>query len=301
MFGSDFPSFLTGGLKYSVALMAILTAHEMGHFLQARRYGVPASWPWFIPMPLPPLGTMGAVIVQSSGYADRKQMFDIGITGPLAGLVIAIPITIWGLQDSRIANIEAFGGGMTFGNPLLLQWLAEWHFGKPLLPNEDIMLTPLLHAGWVGILITALNLIPIGQLDGGHILYGLIRRKADKFSVPLLWFAVIWTLTTGNWNYSAMIFLMMMMGARHPPTRDDSVPLGIVRTVLGWLTLSFVLIGFTPTPFSFPKPPAAEKPKAAQPAASTSRHRQGDVPQVEERVRDHDRQVSLLPVVQAAE
>lgn len=266
----DFSKFLTGGLQYSTALMAILVAHEMGHFLQARRYGVPASWPWFIPMPLSPLGTMGAVIVQSSGYADRKQMFDIGITGPLAGLVVAIPVTIWGLQDSRIENIEAFGGGLTFGNPPLLKWLAEWHFGQPLLPNQDIVLTPLLHAGWVGILITALNLIPIGQLDGGHILYGLIRRRAHSVAALLLWSAVIWTLTTGNWSYSVMIFLMLTMGARHPPTRDDSVPLGGFRIVLGWLTLMFVLVGFTPNPITFQNRQSPEKPVVPQSVSSST-------------------------------
>lgn len=291
----DFSKFLTGGLQYSVALMAILVAHEMGHFLQARRYGVPASWPWFIPMPISPLGTMGAVIVQASGHADRKQMFDIGITGPLAGLVVAIPVTILGLQSSRIENIETFGGGLTFGNPLLLRWLAEWHFGTPLLPNQDIVLTPLLHAGWVGILITALNLIPIGQLDGGHILYGLIGRRAHRVAFVLLWSAVIWTLTTGNWSYSVMIFLLLTMGARHPPTRDDSVPLGGFRIVLGWLTLAFMLIGFTPNPISFQNHPQLEKP------ASSSSHRQRNVPQIEEAVRDDHRQKPLLAVVQASE
>lgn len=294
-------TYLAGGLEYSVALMSILVAHEMGHFLQARRYGVPASWPWFIPMPISPLGTMGAVIVQSSGYADRKQMFDIGITGPLAGLIVALPVTMWGLQDSRIENIDAFGGGMTLGNPPILLWLAEWHFGKPLLPNQDFVLTPLLYAGWVGILITALNLIPIGQLDGGHILYGLIRRRAHTVAALLLWAAVIWTLSTGNWSYSVMIFLMLTMGARHPPTRDDSVPLGGFRTVLGWLTLAFVLIGFTPNPISFQDHPPREKPVGTQPATSAASHRHRDVPQIEERVRDDHRQKPLLPVVQASE
>lgn len=307
----DFSKFLLGGLQYSAALMAILAAHEMGHFLQAKRYGVPASWPWFIPMPFSPLGTMGAVIVQSSGYADRKQMFDIGITGPLAGLVIAIPVTVLGLEGSRIENIEAFNGGLTFGNPPLLRWLAEWHFGQPLLEHQDIVLTPLLHAGWVGILITALNLIPIGQLDGGHILYGLIRRRAHLVATLLLWFAAIWTVTSGNWSYSVMIFLLLMMGARHPPTRDDSVPLGGFRIVLGWLTLAFVLIGFTPNPITFQnrpprenpveQQPAEEQPAEQQPVTSASRHRQGDVPQVEEGVRDHDRQVSRLSVIQTSE
>lgn len=244
-------SMLMGGLQYSLGLMAILLAHEMGHFLQARRYGVPASWPWFIPMPFSPLGTMGAVIVQASGHADRKQMFDIGISGPLAGLVLAIPLTIFGLHASQIINVEAFGGGLSFGNPPLLTWLAEQHFGRPLLGNEDIEMTPFLHAGWVGILVTALNLMPIGQLDGGHILYGLIGRKAHRVAVTLLWTAMFWMFFTGNWSYSAIVFLLLITGARHPPTRDDSIPLGRFRVVLGWLTLAFLLIGFTPNPISF--------------------------------------------------
>ncbi|MBC7816341.1 MAG: hypothetical protein IAG10_05555, partial [Planctomycetaceae bacterium] len=196
------------------------------------------------------LGTMGAVIVQASGHADRKQMFDIGITGPLAGLVLTIPFMILGLHDSQIKSLEEFGGGMSFGNPPLLQWLAEWHFGRPLLPTEDVVLTPFLHAGWVGILVTALNLMPIGQLDGGHILYGLIGRKAHRVAVILLWTAVFWMFFTGNWSYSAIVFLLLVTGARHPPTRDDSVPLGGFRVLLGWLTLAFVVIGFTPNPIS---------------------------------------------------
>ncbi len=243
-------SMLLGGLQYSFGIMAILVAHEMGHFLQARRYGVPASWPWFIPIPFLPFGTMGAVIVQAAGRADRKQMFDIGITGPLAGLVLTIPFIILGLHDSEIKTLADFGGGMSFGNPPLLQWLAEWHFGRPLLPTEDVVLTPFLHAGWVGIFVTALNLMPIGQLDGGHILYGLIGRKAHRVAVILLWTAIFWMLSTGNWSYWPIVFLLIVTGVRHPPTRDDSVPLGGLRVVLGWVTLLFVLIGFTPNPIS---------------------------------------------------
>ncbi len=260
----DWPSFVSGGLKYSVALMSILMAHEMGHFLQARRYGVPASWPWFVPMPFSPLGTMGAVIVQASGYADRKQMFDIGITGPLAGLIIAIPVTILGLQDSRVIDIEDFGGGLSFGNPLILEWLAALKFGR-LRPGEDLVMTPLLHAGWVGILVTALNLIPIGQLDGGHILYGLIRRKAHLVAVSLLGLALSWMVFSGNWSYGVIVFMLLAMGPRHPPTRDDSVKLGAFRTILGWLTLGFIVLGFTANPITFedrpaPKPEPEPKP-----------------------------------------
>lgn len=247
---ADLGSFVSEGLKYSVALMTILLAHEMGHFLQAVRYKVPASWPWFIPMPFSPLGTMGAVIFQASGRADRKQMFDIGITGPLAGLVVAIPVTIWGLADSRVVNMDEFGGGLSFGNPLLLEWLAERQFG-PLQPNQDVVMTPLLHAGWVGILVTALNLIPIGQLDGGHILYGLIGRRAHRVAILLLWGALFGMWYSGNWSYIMIVILLLTMGARHPPTRDDTVPLGPFRVLLGWLTLAFVVIGFTPDPIRF--------------------------------------------------
>lgn len=259
----DWAAFVSGGLRYSVALMSILFAHEMGHYLQARRYGVPASWPWFIPMPFSPLGTMGAVIVQASGYANRKQMFDIGISGPLAGLVVAIPVLVFGLNDSRIVEIAEFGGGLSFGNPLILQWLAEWKFG-PMTAEQDILLTPLLHAGWVGILVTALNLIPIGQLDGGHILYGLILRKAHRIAVLLLGAAVAWMFFSGDWSYSVVVFMLLAMGPRHPPTSDDSVPLGTFRTLLGWLTLSFIIVGFTPQPILFhdlPEPEEAPKPE----------------------------------------
>lgn len=254
---ADLSSFVTEGLKYSIALMAILVAHEMGHFLQAVRYHVPASWPWFIPMPFSPLGTMGAVIFQASGRADRKQMFDIGITGPLAGLVVAIPVTIWGLADSRVVNMDQFGGGLSFGNPLLLEWLAERQFGA-LQPNQDVVMTPLLHAGWVGILVTALNLIPIGQLDGGHILYGLIGRRAHRVAIALLWGALGWMWFSGNWSYVVIVILLLTMGARHPPTRDDSVPLGPFRVMLGWLTLAFIVIGFTPDPIRFDNRPPPE-------------------------------------------
>lgn len=261
----DWNSFVSAGLKYSTALMGILLAHEMGHFLQARRYRVPASLPWFIPIPSPPMGTMGAVIVQAAGFADRKQLFDIGISGPLAGLVLALPITVIGLQDSRVMDLAAEGGGMTFGNPLLLQWLAEWRFG-PLGPNEDILLTPLLHAGWVGIFVTALNLFPIGQLDGGHVLYCLIGRRAHVVARLLLLFAIGSMFVTGNWSYSFMVLLLVMMGPRHPPSRDDSVPLGRFREVLGWVTLSFVLIGFTPTPVILNEPAPRREPERHPPA-----------------------------------
>lgn len=240
-------TFLAGGPVYAVAVMLILTAHEMGHYLQSRRYHVPASLPYFIPMPFTPLGTMGAVIVQGGHVADRKQLFDIAITGPLAGLVLALPISWFGLLQSHIAPLSPNYNGFVFGDPLIFRWMAELIHG-PIGPNEQIVTPPLAFAGWVGIFVTALNLIPIGQLDGGHILYALIRRRAHWVARGLLLGAVGYMISTGDYSYSLMVILLFLIGPSHPPTRDDTVPLGRFRIILGWLTLAFIVIGFTPRP-----------------------------------------------------
>lgn len=171
----DWPQTLLNGFTYATAVLAILAAHEMGHYLQARRYGVPATLPLFIPMPLSPIGTMGAVIVQEPGVADRKSLFDIAISGPLAGLIVALPLNWWGIAHSTIEKLPAKAVGWT--NPRVVEWMIAW-IHRPLQPGEDIILNPILFAGWVGIFITGLNLIPIGQLDGGHILYCLVGRRA---------------------------------------------------------------------------------------------------------------------------
>jgi membrane-associated protease RseP (regulator of RpoE activity) len=251
---------LLDALRYAVPVMLILTAHELGHFLQAVRYGVPASFPWFIPMPpvlfgtlLNPFGTMGAVIVQRSGVATRKQMFDIAITGPLAGLVVTIPVVLWGLSESRIEAFPLDAQGFRFGDPLLLRWLATWFVG-PLGPNEDYILNPPLMAGWVGIFITALNLFPVGQLDGGHILYCLLGPPARRVTRTLYHLLVAVVLLGGLFfeprymSWLLMLLLLRMGGVEHPPTANDREPLGPVRIFLGWLTLGFVVIGFTPIP-----------------------------------------------------
>ncbi|MCH7687679.1 MAG: site-2 protease family protein [Planctomycetes bacterium] len=247
LFRADLSTLLLHGISYAIPVMSILLAHEMGHYLQARRYGVPASYPFFIPMPITPFGTMGAVIVQGGGVADRKQMFDIAISGPLAGLVLAMPITYFGLVQAKIAVIPPNAAVDIWGDPLILQWMVTFIHG-PLAENEDVILNPLLFAGWVGIFITALNLIPIGQLDGGHILYMLIGRRAHIVAMGLLWGAVAYMLFSGEMSYMLIVILLFLFGAKHPPTADDRVPLGRMRIILGWLTLGFIIIGFTPTP-----------------------------------------------------
>lgn len=258
------------GLLYSLGVLSILMAHEMGHYLQARRYGVPASLPLFIPMPVSPLGTMGAVIVQQAGTADRKSMFDIAISGPLAGLVVALPLNWWGIQHSHIGQMAPGQGGYT--NPLIVEWMIGL-IHHPLKPGEDILLTPIVFAGWVGIFITGFNLIPIGQLDGGHILYCLIGKRAH-FIARWLYFAaaatVVINVIRGNNEYSGwflMLALLWMMGTRHPPTANDRVPLGAFRIVLGWLTLLFILVGFVPAPmYQTPVParPAIQRDPAKE-------------------------------------
>ncbi|MFO1021260.1 MAG: site-2 protease family protein [Planctomycetales bacterium] len=251
-------TWAVGGWEYSLALMSILLAHEMGHFLQCVRYRVPATLPLFIPMPTI-IGTMGAVIVQRGRHADRKQMFDIAVSGPLAGLVVAIPALIWGLNHSNVAPIPTDRFVYHFGEPLLVQWLVFWKFG-PLLPGEDTFMHPVAMAGWVGIFITALNLLPVSQLDGGHILYCLLGKKAHLVAVNLWRLALLVVIIGGTfydpslYSWTVMLFLIWLMGLRHPATRNDDVPLGPGRRYLGWATLAFILIGFTPNPISISEP-----------------------------------------------
>lgn len=257
-------TYAVGGFEYALAIMAILGAHEMGHYLQAVRYGVPASFPYFLPMPFSPIGTMGAVIVQQAGVANRKALFDIAISGPLAGLVVALPIMIWGVAHSTVVDVkQASATALRFGDPLLLQWMFALRHG-PLQPTQEVFVPSIGFAGWVGLFITSLNLMPIGQLDGGHILYTLLRRKAHVVARLLFLTAIAFVVYGGNYGWSPMLVLLWLMGTRHPPTADDFVPLGTVRIVLGWLTLMFIFIGFTPTPFyDTPTPQKAQEAEAA--------------------------------------
>ena len=243
-------TLLVGGPVFAVAVMTILTAHELGHFLQARRYGVPASFPYFIPMPLSPVGTMGAVIVMRSRVADVRALFDIAITGPLAGLVPAVAFTLIGLPLSTVVTRTEAQNIFFLGEPLLFRFFSRLTFGS-LPPDQDVLLHPLAYAGWVGIFITALNLIPVGQLDGGHILYALLRRKAHRVAIVLLVAAAAGIVAFGYWGWSLLFLLLLVFGPLHPPTADDDLPLGPVRVLLGWLTLLFLVVGFTPEPFVF--------------------------------------------------
>lgn len=240
-----------GSLSYAFAIMTTLLAHELGHYLQARRYHVRASLPYFIPMPGSPIGTMGAVIAMQPGIGNRRTLFDIGVTGPIAGLVPTLIFSVVGLSLSTIEPIAAHRGSISLGEPLLFKFLSAMILG-PIPENHDVFLHPIAFAGWVGMFITALNLIPIGQLDGGHVLYSLLLGKAHAVARGLLLAAMAAVVMFGYWGWILMLLLLMWMGPIHPPTADDSVPLGTTRTIIGWLSLAFVPLGFTPVPFQFP-------------------------------------------------
>lgn len=172
---------LSKGFGYSIPLLAILLCHELGHYVAARLHRVPASPPFFVPMPLPPLGTMGAVILMPGRIARRNALLDIGAAGPLAGLCVALPVLIWGLLTSKVEALDPEVNYLVEGRSLLYAALI-WLTKGPIPPGHDIMLNNMAFAGWTGLFVTMLNLIPSGQLDGGHIAYALLGRRQLDFS-----------------------------------------------------------------------------------------------------------------------
>jgi membrane-associated protease RseP (regulator of RpoE activity) len=238
---------IAGALWYSGGIMAILLSHEMGHYLMARKYGIPATLPFFIPMPFSPFGTMGAVIKMSGTIPDRRALMDVGAAGPLAGMVLIIPAIVIGLMKSRLVPLASLGGGsLSLGDSLLFKFLA-WISVGPVPKGQDILLHPLAFAGWVGLLVTALNLLPVGQLDGGHIGYSLFQGKSRVVSRIFYWILIgVCLFLYAGW---ALLVVILTLIRRHPPTRDDAVPLDRRRIVLGWIALAVFILAFTPVPF----------------------------------------------------
>ena len=238
------------GLIYMGGVMLILFLHEMGHFVGTIIYRVPASFPFFLPFPANPIGTMGAVIGMQGAYADRKEIFDIGIAGPLAGLVAAVPIAYFGVKQLDLTTTGY--GGFGFHLPLLLDWFAT-ATNVPGYESGDVVwmnqLNPLFVAGWVGMLITGLNMVPIGQLDGGHITYTMFGKAAHWIAQATIVLAIAYMVYHQSVFFVLMIILLLIMGPNHPPTRDDTVPLGPFRYVLGLASLSIPFLCFPPQIF----------------------------------------------------
>ncbi len=237
------PLQLAEGLPFSLTLMAILLAHECGHYLACRHYGVDASPPYFLPAPTL-LGTFGAFIRIRSAIYTRRVLFDVGVAGPLAGFVFLLPALAVGLAFSKIIPGVAQQSSIQFGTPAL-----EWLMQQAILPgvaSADIYPHPIARAAWIGMLATALNLLPIGQLDGGHIIYSLARDRHRLISklvilslVPLGIFC--W------WVWLLWAVVLFFLGRRHPVIYDSS-DLGPGRRKLGWLAMLILLLCFTPTP-----------------------------------------------------
>ena len=235
------------GLVYMLAVMGILLTHEMGHFLMALRYHVPASLPFFIPVPVLPFGTMGAVIGLDGLKADRREMFDLGIAGPLAGLAVALPVICLGILQLNPAAHP--GSGIPFFSPLILRLMIGWL--RPDFPTPEILymseFNPLLMAGWVGMLVTGLNMVPLSQLDGGHVAYALLgRHRAHTLARVLVVAAIVSILLWEAYIWVVMLTLVIFMGIHHPPTADDRVPLGWPRRVLGYASLAIPILCFPP-------------------------------------------------------
>ena len=238
------------GLVYMLCVMLILLMHEMGHFIATIIYRVPASYPFFLPFPANPIGTLGAVIGMQGALADRKQIFDIGIAGPLAGLVAAVPIAYLGVSQLDLTSQPY--GGFGFRLPFLLDWFAE-ATEVPGYETGDVVwmsqLNPLFVAGWVGMLITGLNMMPIGQLDGGHITYTLFGKKAHWIAQATIVFAIAYMVYHNNFMLIIMVVLLLLMGPNHPPTRDDKVAIGPFRYGLGLASLTIPFLCFPPQIF----------------------------------------------------
>jgi membrane-associated protease RseP (regulator of RpoE activity) len=243
--GLQSPSLFMAGLPFSLTLLTILMAHELGHYLACVYYGIDASLPYFLPSPVPVTGTFGAFIRIRSAIRRKKILFDIGIAGPLAGFVFLLPALGIGLAFSKVLPGINHQGTIQLGVPAL-EWLAE----KLIFPGvqpADIYLHPVARAAWVGMFATALNLLPAGQLDGGHVVYALLGRSqrwiTNIFLVALVPMGKFWT---GWWFWAVILFFF---ARKHPPLYDSSA-IGESRVKLGIVALCIFILCFSLTPIN---------------------------------------------------
>jgi membrane-associated protease RseP (regulator of RpoE activity) len=238
------------GTRLVVGLLSILVAHEMGHYLAARYYGVDATLPFFIPFPVPGVslvGTLGAFIRIRGPIPHRRALFDIGVAGPLAGFLVCLPVLWLGAREATVQPLLA-DGGIFFGEPLAFQWMAHLVHG-PIPDGQTLVMGQLGLAAWFGLFVTALNLMPIGQLDGGHLTYALLRGRSRLVSRISSWVCVALVYFGPNWILWAI--LVRVLGRRHPPTLDDEAPVGRGRVWVGLFSLAVFVLCFVPNPIVF--------------------------------------------------
>jgi membrane-associated protease RseP (regulator of RpoE activity) len=237
------------GFWYSLTLLIILGAHEMGHYLACRYHRVDATLPYFLPAPLPLTGTIGAFIRIREAFPNRRILFDIGVAGPLAGFVVLVPALFLGITMSNVAPLPPDFSGWSLGEPLLFR-AAAWLVWGSVDPNYSINLHPMGFAAWFGLLATALNLMPFGQLDGGHISYAALGRRSTVISLVTIAVAVALTFISSSWFMMTLMMLAMLFvfGPRHPSVIDESIELDPVRLGVAFFSAIVFVVCFTPVP-----------------------------------------------------
>jgi membrane-associated protease RseP (regulator of RpoE activity) len=251
--GIGWGEIFLSGLWYSIPILAILAAHEFGHYAYCRRHDVDATLPYFIPAP--PFfiaGTLGAVIRIKEAFPSKKALFDIGVAGPIAGFVALVPLLYWGVAMSEVKTAPGSENVLYLGEPLLYQAMERLHFGA-LPPGADVYLHPMAFAAWFGMFATALNLLPFGQLDGGHIVYSVLGRRSWYVSAGTLVAAVVLTFVSASWLLMTVMMLVMavFLGFRHPRILDEHVPLDGGRMIIALAALIIFALCFTPVPISW--------------------------------------------------
>ncbi len=239
------PRVIGLSLVYALVLIIILLGHEMGHYLTCRHYRIEATLPFFIPAPTL-IGTLGAFIRIKSPITLKKHLFDIGIAGPLTGFVLSLPAIVYGLSLSKVLPAVPRDQALVFGEPLLLKFISGILF-KNAPAGSDLFLHPVAFAGWVGMLVTAFNLFPIGQLDGGHVSYAFLGQKSKSLTkVFLAVFLVMGVLFWVGWIVWALVILLL--GMKHPRVFDEQERLSPARRALGFAAVIIFVLSFSPAP-----------------------------------------------------
>jgi len=242
-----------GGLWFSVPFLGFLTAHEFGHYFAARWHGLRPSLPYYLPAPLPLTGSLGAVIVFRGQFPNRRVLFDFAAGGPLAGFVVAVVALVCGLVWSPVEKLPERFIGYWMAEPLLFQWLSHAIAG-PIRSGWSLNLHPTALAGWLGLLFTMMNLVPISQLDGGHIAYAAIRRYSRLLTLAgfaTLTFFIVWWHAY-NWVLWVVLLLVIIriVGWEHPASVDDDLPLDPIRLAVALLLIAIFAVCFMPVPLS---------------------------------------------------
>ncbi len=233
------------GIPFSFSLLAILGSHELGHYFIAKKENISVSLPYFLPVPHPLIGTMGAFIKMRSIIPSKKSLIRVGIAGPLVGFLVALPITYVGLKLSKIIKLEEIKQGLSLGNSIIFSILTKIVF-KNIPEGCDILLHPMAFAGWLGFFVTALNLVPLGQLDGGHIAYALFGRFR-LFIIIILGILIYLSRYWLGWLFWAII--VSLLSLKHPPVQDEITSLTKKDILLTICALIILLLTFPPKPF----------------------------------------------------